>query len=163
MVYKMNIYADGTCRGNGKPGSTAAAAAVFQLLHGRQTSYTCLLPKYPNPTNQRAELTGMIIALEEAIERHRNLRKAPMLSVRIFTDSKYVIGCLNEWLQKWRLNGWTNAAGRMVANRDLIEKASNLVDELNKVGTVEYVWIPREENFEAREACNEVLDEANYI
>ncbi|KAI0994444.1 hypothetical protein K3495_g13738 [Podosphaera aphanis] len=158
MVYQMHIYIDGACRGNGRPGSVAAAAAVFKMPHGRQTTYSCVLPPLPTPTNQRAELTSAIIALEEALERYEHLRMSPWLNVKIFCDSKYVVGCMSEWVAKWCQNGWINAAGRTVANRDLIERASNLDDELRELGTVQYIWIPREQNFDADEACNDALD-----
>ncbi|RKF57274.1 Ribonuclease H [Golovinomyces cichoracearum] len=162
MVYKMRIYVGGVCRGNGRPGSIAAAAAVFELPHGRQTTYSCILPSRPTPTNQRAEITAIIIALEEALERYDRLRMAPLLDVTIHSDSKYAIGCMREWVAKWCQNGWINAAGRAVANRDLIQKANRLDEKLCDLGTVEYVWIPREENVDADEACNDALDGAFY-
>ena len=52
-----------------------------------------------------------------------------------------------------------NAAGNQVANRDLIEKASELDDQVKELGTVDYVWIPRDENQDADEAANGRLDE----
>jgi ribonuclease HI len=60
---------------------------------------------------------------------------------------------------KWTRNGWRNAAGFEVANRDLIEKASLLDDRLKEEGNVEYIWIPREQNQDADSLCNEVMDD----
>ena|SRR5258706_9109972 len=158
MVYKMEIYVDGGCRGNGKPGSVGAAAAVFKLRYGGQNSWTRILPRYPPPTNQRAEISAIILALEQALEKYAELDSNPWLDVKIYSDSKYAIGCMTDWVYKWCKNGWVNAAGNEVANRDLIQKASDLDDKLKEEGSVEYIWIPRHENEEADRLCNQAMN-----
>jgi ribonuclease HI len=65
---------------------------------------------------------------------------------------------VNEWIYKWSRNGWTNSAGFEIANRNLIRKASDLDDEVKELGSVRYIWVPRSDNIEADEACNEALD-----
>jgi ribonuclease HI len=159
MVYVMEIYVDGGCRGNGQPGSIGAAAAVFKLRYGGQEVWTSRLASYPRPTNQRAEISAIILALEQALEKYDGLDGSPWLDVTIYSDSRYAVDCMTNWVYKWVRNGWRNAAGQEVANRDLIEKASDLDDQLKEDGKVEYVWIPREKNQDADRACNEELDE----
>jgi ribonuclease HI len=39
--------------------------------------------------------------------------------VELFTDSKYVMQGLTEWLAKWKSNGWKTAAKKPVKNIDL--------------------------------------------
>lgn len=56
-------------------------------------------------------------------------------------------------------NGWINSRGYEVANRDLIQEASNLDNQVQALGDVNYIWISRSENDEADELCNDVLDE----
>ena len=160
MVYIMEIYIDGGCRGNGRPDSIGAAAAVFKGRNGEATTWTRVLPDWPSPTNQRAEITAIILALEKALEKYDDLDFSPRLRVKIFSDSRYAIGCMTDWIYKWCRNGWQNAAGNEVANRDLIEKASDLDDRVKELGSVEYNWIPRAENWEADEACDEAMDDA---
>jgi ribonuclease HI len=99
------------------------------------------------------------LALELALQEARGLRFNPHVDVTISSDSKYAIGCMNEWISKWYNNGWVNSAGNAVANRDLIEKASDLEDELAELGRVKYVWIPREQNTVADRLCNEKMDD----
>lgn len=159
MVYIMKIYTDGGCRGNGQPGAIGAAAAVFETKYGRHTAWTRQLPSYPTPTNQRAEITAIILALEQALEKYRELDSNPWLDVKIYSDSRYAVDCMTKWIYKWTKNGWTNAAGNPVANQDLLEEASDLDDRLKDEGNVEYLWIPREENELADKYCNETLDE----
>ena len=155
----MEIYVDGGCRRNGQPGAIGAAAAIFELKFGRQDRWYKVLPRNPPPTNQRAEITAIILALEQALEKYEQLDKNPWLDVKIYSDSRYAIGCMTEWVYKWSRNGWRNAAGYEVANRDLIEKASDLDDRLKEEGNVEYIWIPREQNQDADSLCNDVMDD----
>ena len=65
---------------------------------------------------------------------------------------------MTDWIHKWEENGWTNAAGKEVVNRDLIELASQLEEKVARLGRVRYVWIPREENEEADAMCNWNMD-----
>ena len=158
----MRMYVDGGCRRNGYDDAIGAAACVIQKKWGRDTIWTRQLPTHynsPTPTSQRAEITAIILALETALEDYEQLDSNPSLRLTIHTDSKYAHGCMTDWIYKWTRNGWVNAAGREVANRDLIEKASDLDDRVKELGTVDYVWIPRGENQDADEAVSDLLDE----
>ncbi|KAJ5403419.1 ribonuclease H1 [Penicillium cosmopolitanum] len=159
MVYVMEIYTDGGCRGNGRPGAIGAAAAVFVPKYGRNTCWTDCLPQYPPPTSQRAEIQAIILALEKALSLYHDLDNDPRLDVTVYSDSRYAVGCMSQWIYKWVKNGWINSAGNDVANQDLLKKASDLDDDLRDQGKVEYVWIPRDKNQDADRLCNEVLDD----
>jgi ribonuclease HI len=93
MVYIMEFYVDGGCRGNGQPGSIAAAAACLMLRNNMYQTRKVSLPSYPTPTNQRAEIQAIILALRWALEKYRELDSCPTLDVRIHSDSRYAIGC----------------------------------------------------------------------
>jgi ribonuclease HI len=159
MVFIMDIKVDGGCRGNGRPGAIGAAAAVFLRKDGQPSKiFISRLPASTRPTNQRAEIYAIIIALEQALIKYNNLTFRPILDVTIMSDSKYAIKCINEWIYKWCANGWKTSAGYEVANRDLIERMSELDDEIRECGDVRYTFIPRTENEIADEACNEAMD-----
>jgi ribonuclease HI len=102
---------------------------------------------------------AIILALEQALDKYEKLHSYPKVKVEIFSDSKYAIGCMTEWIYKWSGNGWTNATGNPVANQDLIKEASDLEDRLKTKGRVKYTWIPRAENKVADRSCNDALDE----
>jgi ribonuclease HI len=161
MVYIMRFYVDGGCRGNGSASSIGAAAAVMKKRFNGSEIWTRELPSDWNdpPTNQQAEITAIIVALQVALEKYRKLDGNPRVDLEIFSDSKYAIGCMTNWIYKWSRNGWMNAAGNPVANQDLIREASDLDDDLRELGSVTYTWIPRSENQEADKACNDVLDQ----
>jgi len=159
MVFIMDIKVDGGCRGNGRPGAIGAAAAVFLRKDGQpSTTWILKLPASMHPTNQQAEIHAIIIAQEQALIKFNNLTFRPILDVTIMSDSKYAVKCINEWVYKWCGNGWKNSAGYEVANRDLIERMSDLDDELQQCGDVRYTYIPRTQNEIADKACNEAMD-----
>ena len=157
----MNMKVDGGCRNNGYQGAVGAAAVVLEKKYrGRRQIWTQVLPGYPTPTSQRAELAAIILALEKAVEKVDELYNGPYLIVTIYTDSKYAHGCMTDWSYKWRDNGWVNAAGRDVVNQDLVKEALELEAAIERYGgEVEYIWIPRAENEEADAAVNDRLDE----
>ncbi|KAL4919225.1 ribonuclease H-like domain-containing protein [Aspergillus aurantiobrunneus] len=155
----MKIFVDGGCRGNGGLDPIGAAAAAFKTKSGKYCGWTRALLSFPTPTNQRAELTAIILGLELALQKFVELDRSPRLDVTLYSDSKYAIGCVTEWVHEWTSNGWTNANGIEVANRDLIEEAADLDKTVKGHGKLRYVWIPREQNWYADRICNECLDE----
>jgi ribonuclease HI len=159
MVYVIEIEVDGGCRFQGSKDAIAAAAAVRVFRDGRHSAWTQTLPDSPPPTNQRAKITAIILALELALAEADKLSSDPYVETRILSDSKYAIGCMNEWIKKWVKNGWTNAVGNPVANQDLIRQARDLDDRVAQLGKVEYKWIPRKRNETADLYCNRELDD----
>lgn len=157
MGYTMVFYVDGGCRNNGYSNAIGAAAAVQMLRGGGHRSWYRQI--YDNPTNQRAEITAIIIALQEALQAYDELDTNPYLHLTIYSDSRYAIGCMTDWIYKWTRNGWINSAGNPVANRDLIQEASDLDDEVKALGDVTYRYIPRSENELADGYCNDALDD----
>lgn len=163
-VIQLTFNVDGGCRYNGH-GNYAYGAAACCLMDGSPHPYrTELLPRTPTPTNQRAELLAMILALEWALEKIQQEWNSPRrasFNFRIRGDSTYARDCLTVWLPAWQGNGWVNSRRQPVANRDLIEIAVRLESQIRQSGSsVDYTQIAREENTEADYRCNEAMNEA---
>ena len=107
------IYTDGS--GNlGRCGY----AAVITFTDGKTIN---LGGSEPNSTNHRAELLGLILALEYLSD---NPEATP---IPIFSDSKYAVDGLNEhWVATWQQRKWFNIKGRPVKNQDLWERLEAL-------------------------------------
>jgi ribonuclease HI len=112
----LNIYCDGACRGNQHELNTGGWGAILEYgknqkeLHGGEA----------DTTNNRMELTALICALSAITRKGER--------VRVFSDSSYVINCLNlRWYEKWQRNGWKTTSKTPVENRDLWEKLIALV------------------------------------
>lgn len=114
---KTIIYTDGAAKGNpGKAGWGAVfilEGKVFEM--GGNTSHA---------TNNQMELTAPIEALKYL---KKNNISGP---VDIFSDSKYVILGITEWIGGWMRNNWRNAAKKPVMNRELWEKLYELNQEI---------------------------------
>ena len=115
------IYTDGACRGN--PG-----IGGWGVLMSYQEEVKELYGGEVDTTNNKMELRAVIEGL--------NTLKEPC-SVKVFTDSKYVMDGINSWIHNWKKNNWKTAAKKPVANRDLwIE-----ISDLNEKMTVQWNWV----------------------
>ena len=104
---KIIIYTDGGCRGN--PGIGGWGAWLRYGDHDKK-----LKGSEKDTTNNRMELTAAIKALEAI--------KSSTIDIDLYTDSKYVMSGINEWIKSWKLRGWKTANKKPVKNVDLWQK-----------------------------------------
>jgi len=104
---KIIIYTDGAARGN--PGKAGWAAI---LIFGK--NIVELGGSSSHATNNQMELSGPIEALKYL--KQKNTQGYP---VEIFSDSKYVILGITEWIFNWQKNNWKNVAKKSVLNKEL--------------------------------------------
>jgi len=124
---KITIYTDGAASGN--PGR--AGWGVVFLIDGKVLE---LGGGSKHATNNQMELTAAIQALKylpELMDRVGLKNKKIKIPVEIFSDSKYVILGITEWIGNWMKNNWRNAAKKPVLNRELWEELYELNKELN--------------------------------
>jgi ribonuclease HI len=101
----VEIWTDGAS--NGKTGGPGGWGAV---LVSRGTTKE-LSGHDPETTNNRMELRAAIEAL--------NALRRPC-SVRLYSDSEYVVKSINEgYVARWQKTGWMNAGKQPVKNQDL--------------------------------------------
>jgi ribonuclease HI len=87
----------------------------------------------PRQTNQRAELTAILRALE-AVPHHRE--------VLIHSDSNYAIKCVTEWHVNWLKKDWKTSSGKDVENRDLVEATIEEIKLRTKHGAAtKFKWV----------------------
>lgn len=99
----IDVFTDGACSGNPGPGGWAAILRAGG--HERELS-----GGEDQTTNNRMELMAVIRALEAL--------KRPS-SVRLHTDSRYVMDGATKWMKNWKANGWRTADKKPVKNEDL--------------------------------------------
>jgi len=118
---RVEIFTDGACSGNPGPGGWAAILRAG--AHEREISGGERLT-----TNNRMELMAAIKALEAL--------KKPS-AVTLYTDSRYVMDGLKQWLPRWKSNGWRTADKKPVKNDDLWRS----LDEAVKRHEIEWRWV----------------------
>ncbi|MEJ2128111.1 MAG: ribonuclease HI [Woeseiaceae bacterium] len=143
MTPRVEIYTDGACRGNPGPGGWGVllvAGKHRKTLHGGE----------PETTNNRMELTAAIEALN-ALKGSR--------AVRLYTDSKYVMHGITEWMDNWKKRGWKTANKKPVKNQDLWMA----LDEAISRHDIEWHWVKGHDgnpgNEEADALANRGIDE----
>jgi len=126
---QLQIWTDGSSRGNGKVGALAGVGVFF--AHGDIRNISEPLEGMPQ-TNQRAELTAILRALQIVPQNQ---------SVEIITDSSYSINCCKQWINSWIRNGWKTSTGGPVLNKDLVEGIKALMDMRGANGAAtELTW-----------------------
>lgn len=97
-------------------------------------------------TNQRAELTAILRALEIAPTRRE---------VHIITDSSYSINCVTIWYKNWERNNWLTSTKQPVMNKDLIEDILAKIRERQGLGfATVFNWIKGHSNDPSNEAAD---------
>ncbi|MFA4975462.1 MAG: ribonuclease HI [Candidatus Paceibacterota bacterium] len=114
---KVIIYTDGAARGN--PGKAGWAAV---LIFGKKIIE--LGGSSSHATNNQMELSGPIGALKYL--QKNCVRQDLTQKLEIFSDSKYVILGITEWIFNWQKNNWRNAAKKPVLNKELWMELFNL-------------------------------------
>ncbi len=131
----IEMFTDGACSGNPGPGGWGTILrfkGVEKELSGGEE----------NTTNNRMELTAVIMGLEALKESCR---------VLLTTDSKYVADGIGKgWAESWRRNGWRKADKKPALNPDLWEKLLTLVEK----HTLEINWVKGHEGHPENERCD---------
>ncbi|MBQ7286095.1 MAG: ribonuclease HI [Alphaproteobacteria bacterium] len=119
---EIEIYTDGACSGNpgaGGWGAILRCGTVEKELSGGEK----------DTTNNRMELTAVIEALKA-------LKKE--CSITLYTDSRYVMDGINQWLPNWKSNNWrTTNKKSPVKNIDLWQQLDTLVSQHQ----IKWVWV----------------------
>lgn len=122
MAARIEIFTDGACSGNpgiGGWGALLRYKDIEKELSGGEQ----------NTTNNRMELTAVIEALKAL---------KTVCNITLYTDSKYVMCGITEWLENWKKNSWKTANKKSdVKNVDLWQQ----LDELIKKHEIRWVWV----------------------
>jgi ribonuclease HI len=137
---EVDIFTDGACRGN--PGPGGWAALLVSGKDRREVSGSAA-----NTTNNRMELAAAIGGLG-ALKRR--------CAVKLYTDSKYVLQGITEWLPNWKARGWRTAAREPVKNQDLWQ----LLDAAAANQDIQWIWVKGHSGHEGNEYVDQLANDA---
>ena len=126
-AYHHVVYCDGSCVNQHNVDHRRAGVGVF-YAEGDIRNKSLRL--WGLQTNQRAELWAAILAVYQAI-----LDKVSELEVR--TDSLYTINGATKWIRNWENNGFLDASGTTVKNKELFI----CLNALTKVLSVTWIHV----------------------
>lgn len=141
---ELFAYTDGACSGN--PGPGGWGALLVALENGKVIRERALKGGESETTNNRMELLGAINALN-ALERPS--------TITIFTDSKYVMNGITQWMHNWKKNGWRTAAKKPVKNVELWQA----LEEATTRHTVTWTWVKGHAGHPENERADELARE----
>ncbi len=141
------IYTDGACSGNPGPGGYGSIIIVDSK------SVTELGQHFSQTTNNRMEMQAVISALQFCLDRFDSV-----VTLRIFTDSVYVIRGSTQWLFGWKKRGWQTAQGLEVTNQDLWQTMDQLLQQISKKFSLKIKWsfIRGHKGIAGNERCDEI-------
>ena len=119
---KLVYYCDGACSGN--PGSGGFGVVRLGRCFQESCNETLSLEYFYseqdfNTTNNRMELSAIlkVLSIAETNEYH----------YIIYSDSAYAVNLCNDWMYKWKDNGWKRSKNKPVENLDLVQKIYDLL------------------------------------
>ena len=136
----VSIYTDGACSGNPGPGGWGA----LLVYSGKEKE---LSGGEGDTTNNRMEMMAAIMALESLKESCR---------VDLYTDSKYVMQGMLEWIKGWKAKGWKTADKKPVKNQDLWQR----LDEAVARHEMKWHWVKGHDGHVENERVDELARRA---
>ena len=138
----IEIYTDGACSGN--PGPGGWGAVIFR--HGMPAEE--ISGGVRETTNNRMEMLAVIRALESL--------KESDVSVRLYTDSQYVMKGMTEYLSAWKARGWRTASKKGVKNLELWKS----LDALTQKKDIAWVWVEAHQGVQGNERADTLARDA---
>jgi len=127
---KIVVFTDGSCMKK-KDGIKCGYGVYFP-----NGEFDNISKKFTdNPTNQRAELYAILKALKTI---KKNLQDI-IYNIIIYTDSKYSIQSLTQWIIEWKKNNWKTSSGKDVMNQDIIKKIDKITEKYG--GKIDYIHV----------------------
>ena len=126
---KVRIYTDGACSENPGPGGWASVWVSdnnIKVISGRNQK----------TTNNQMELTAVVVSLRRVMN-FLTTSFNPWMSkeYEIYSDSAYVVNSINNnWIERWRLNGWKTSKGDDVKNVELWMECLKLLSKIKQMG-----------------------------
>jgi ribonuclease HI len=130
----INIFTDGSSRGNPGPGGYGVILKFGDKIKEVSDGYR-------KTTNNRMELQAVIEAL--------NALKRPC-EIILHTDSQYVQKGISEWIVGWKKRGWRKADKSPVMNVDLWQT----LDAAQEQHQISWRWIKGHAGHEGNERAD---------
>ncbi|MCF0088127.1 MULTISPECIES: ribonuclease H family protein [Streptomyces] len=124
MLERVVAACDGASKGNPGPAGWAWVVADDAEVPARWEA-----GPLGKATNNVAELTALERLLS-AVD--------PEVPLEIRMDSQYAMNAVTKWLPGWKRKGWKTAAGKPVANQELVQR----IDSLLVGREVEFRYVP---------------------
>ncbi len=141
MSTEVILFTDGACSGNPGPGGWG-----YILRHPASGKEIERSGGEANTTNNRMEMLAVIEGLKSLTR---------PTTVEIVSDSKYVLQGLEEWMPRWKKNGWRRKEGNQfkpVKNVELWQELDQLVNQHK----ITFTYVKGHAGHPENERCDEL-------
>ena len=131
---KWKLYCDGSTKTN--PGIGAWAAILIDEQVPEPAHELITTKAYERTTNNRMEMLGVI----EPLERLHELSVwgiSGKVLVHVFSDSKYVVKGITDYMPSWKKRQWRTSKGSPVKNQDLWVRLNEMMGSMEIV----FTWV----------------------
>lgn len=151
---KVRIYSDGGCYKNGCEEHSVGGYGTIVVIDGREHCFEGA----ENPsTNNRMEMLSALRGLEEMEGLIGDVKPKIKgfirpLTVRVTTDSKYLVNGITKWINGWVKRGWRTAGGDLVKNEELWRRLHHFDQKYH----IDWQWVKGHDGHEYNERCDEM-------
>jgi len=146
---EVTIFTDGACKGNPDGPGGYGVVLLYKDQNG-QIHRKEISGGFQNTTNNRMELTAVIVGLEAL--------KKPC-RVTLYTDSQYIVKAIEEkWVNRWQSNGWMRDPKKKIKAKNV-----DLWQRLLKAKAdhqVQFKWVKGHAGIPENERCDQLATEA---
>lgn len=141
----IKIFTDGSCSGNPGPGGIGGVVLINDVVES-----TFSVP-ISQTTNNQTEILAAIYGINEV---------RPFVgentSIEIYSDSKYVINGITDWIKNWKLKNWKTKGGSPVLNVELWVE----LDRLNTSMKINWYHVKGHDGHQYNEMADKLAREA---
>ncbi|XP_027696202.1 ribonuclease H1-like isoform X2 [Vombatus ursinus] len=138
------VYIKGACKNNGREGARGGIGISWGPDHDRNISDTYS----GRQTNQSASLEAATKMIEQA-------KAQNMDRVTVYTDNQLITKGMNEWVGKWKENGWKTSKNKDVVHKDQFIKLDRMTQNMDVEWNYVPAWSKVEGNAEAQRLARE--------
>lgn len=139
----VQVWTDGACPFNGAKNAVGGIGVFWGKDDPKNVAEPLPLPlksrktvdgqveHYRDPaTNQKAEIYAVIRALGQCLQ-DKDLRSKK--EIIVWTDSSYVVSCVNQWIAGWKKRGWITTTNTPVKNQSMLRLLDEQIISLGNV------------------------------
>lgn len=142
---RVIIFTDGACSGNPGPGGWAYLVYFIENNHIIEAG-----GPQPNTTNNQMEMEAAYQALKY-VETFSGLN-----SIEIFSDSKYLIQGVTEWISGWKKKGWKKSNGEDVLNQAFWLKLETQINRVSGFAQIKWKYVPAHSGIPSNERVDKI-------
>lgn len=150
-VYRYVLYTDGASSNNQNPDDRKGGwgAVVFMQDPNGTIFKKEVSGAEDGATNNRMELMAVLMALRAVVE-------PEISSVKVFSDSRYVVDIFSKWIKGWKAKGWKKKGGPIL-NLELIQEIDR---EIAKLHDYSFEHVKGHNGHEHNERADQLATEA---